>query len=65
MHIFVDNVGDRKDRTPSNDDIADYRRAGVGFNETIRLMAEIDRVVVTHGGWPGAFASKTEAGAHT
>lgn len=23
--------------------------------KTIRLMAEIDEVIETHGGWPGAF----------
>jgi len=27
----------------------------VALNETIRLMAEIDRVIETHGGWLGAF----------
>ena len=25
--------------------------------ETIRLMAEIDKVIDEHGGWPGAFQS--------
>ena len=29
----------------------------VALNETIRLMAEIDRVIEAHGGWPGAFAA--------
>jgi hypothetical protein len=27
----------------------------VALHETIRLMAEIDRVIDTHSGWPGAF----------
>jgi hypothetical protein len=25
------------------------------LSETIRLMAEIDKVIDEHGGWPGAF----------
>jgi hypothetical protein len=49
LHIYVDEVGDR-DCSPSGHDIADYRRAGAGFNDT-------------HGGWRGPFASNTEAGA--
>ena len=28
-----------------------YQRIVVAFNETIRLMAEIDSVTETHGGW--------------
>jgi hypothetical protein len=27
----------------------------LSLSETIRLMAEIDEVIETHGGWPGAF----------
>ncbi|OGT29567.1 MAG: hypothetical protein A2W28_07830 [Gammaproteobacteria bacterium RBG_16_51_14] len=46
---------DRKGRTLSADDIAHYQRVVVALNETIRLMAEIDRVIDAHGGWPGAF----------
>jgi len=46
---------DRKGRTLSPDDIAHYQKVVVALNETIRLMAEIDRVIETHGGWPGAF----------
>jgi hypothetical protein len=46
---------DRKGRTLSADDIAHYQRVVVALNETIRLMAEIDRVIETHGGLPGAF----------
>jgi hypothetical protein len=33
----------------------------VALNETIRLMAEIDKVIEAHGGWPGAFATKESA----
>lgn len=50
---------DRKGRTLSADDIAHYQRVVVALNETIRLTAEIDRVIETHGGWPGAFHSAT------
>lgn len=53
---------DRKGRTLNGDDIAHYQRVVVALNETIRLMAEIDRVIETHGGWPGAFASNAKAG---
>lgn len=48
---------DRKGRTLSDGDIAHYQRVVVALNETIRLMAEIDRVIEAHGGWPGAFHS--------
>lgn len=47
---------DRKGRTLSKDDIAHYHKIVVALIETIRLMAEIDRVIEKHGGWPGAFA---------
>jgi len=53
---------DRKGRTLSDEDIAHYQRVVVALNETIRLMAEIDRVIETHGGWPRAFASNTGTG---
>jgi len=32
----------------------------VALSETIRLMKEIDEVIETRGGWPGAFATGTE-----
>ncbi len=48
---------DRKGRTLSKDDIAHYHKIVVALTETIRLMAEIDKVIEKHGGWPGAFAS--------
>jgi hypothetical protein len=28
----------------------------VALNDTIRLMAEIDKVIEAAGGWPGAFS---------
>ena len=46
---------DRKGRTLSKDDIAHYQKIVVALSETIRLMAEIDKVIDEHGGWPGAF----------
>jgi hypothetical protein len=46
---------DRNGRTLASDDIAHYQRIVVALSETIRLMTEIDRVIQTHGGWPGAF----------
>lgn len=49
---------DRKGRTLSDDDIAHYQKIIVALSETIRLMAEIDKVIDAHGGWPGAFVSE-------
>jgi hypothetical protein len=46
---------DRKGRTLSKDDIAHYQKIVVALSETISIMAEIDKVIETHGGWPGAF----------
>jgi predicted helicase len=47
----------RRGRTLSHEDILHYQRVVVALNETIRLMAEIDKVIEAHGGWPGAFAT--------
>jgi len=47
---------DRKGRTLTKDDIAHYHKIVVALAETIRLMAEIDRTIDQHGGWPKAFA---------
>jgi predicted helicase len=49
---------DRKGRTLSDDDVAHYQKIVVALSETIRLMAEIDRVIDEHGGWPGAFVTE-------
>jgi len=46
---------DRKGRVLSAEEITHYRRIVVALHETIRLMAEIDRVIAAHGGWPAAF----------
>jgi predicted helicase len=48
---------DRKGRTLTDEDIAHYHKIVISLTETIRLMSEIDQVINTHGGWPGAFAS--------
>ena len=36
-------------------DIAHYHKIVTALSETIRLMAEIDEVIETHGGWLEAF----------
>jgi predicted helicase len=46
---------DRKGRKLTKDDIEHYQKIVVAISETIRLMAEIDKVIDEHGGWPGAF----------
>jgi len=50
-------IKDRKGRTLSKDDITHYHKFVVALSETIRLMAEIDKVIEAHGGWPGAFVT--------
>ena len=47
---------DRKGRKLSRADIEHYQKIVVALSETIRLMAEVDNVIDTHGGWPSAFA---------
>jgi predicted helicase len=46
---------DRRGRVLSEEDIAHYQKIVVALKETIRLMAEVDKVIEAHGGWPGAF----------
>ncbi len=46
-------------RVLTDEDILHYSRVVVALTETRRLMAEIDKVIEKHGGWPGAF--KTDA----
>lgn len=52
---------DRRGRVLSDDDITHYHKIVVAISETIRLMAEIDKVIEKHGGWPNAFISSKEA----
>jgi len=42
-------------RVLTDEDILHYRRMVTALTETRRLMAEIDKVIESHGGWPGAF----------
>lgn len=51
---------DRKGRSLTAEDIAHYQKIVIALTETIRLMAEIDQVIETHGGWPGAFQTSNE-----
>lgn len=46
-------------RTLTEEDIAHYHKIVIALTETIRLMAEIDEVIETHGGWPGAFQTES------
>jgi hypothetical protein len=55
---------DRKGRTLSKDDIAHYQKVVVALSETIRLMADIDKVIARHGGWPNAFAGQDASSPH-
>jgi len=50
---------DRKGRKLSKEDITHYQKIVVALSETIRLMKEIDEVIVKHGGWPGAFQTNS------
>jgi len=43
---------DRRDRKLSYDDIEHYQKITVAIGKTIKLMAEIDEIIDTHGGWP-------------
>ena len=52
---------EHKGRTLTDDDIAHDQKIVVALSETIRLMAEIDRVIDEHGGWPGAFQAAAPA----
>lgn len=49
---------DRKGRILSQDDITHYHKIVVALSETIRLMAEIDKTIENHGGWPAAFQAR-------
>ena len=44
-----------------DEDIAHYQKIIIALTETIRLMAEIDERIESHGGWPAAFAMSDEA----
>ena len=42
-------------RVLTDEDTLHYRRMVVALTETRRLMAEIDKAIESHGGWPDAF----------
>jgi Type ISP C-terminal specificity domain/Eco57I restriction-modification methylase len=46
---------DKLGRALNESEILHYRRIVTAISETVDLMAEIDRVIDDHGGWPGAF----------
>lgn len=52
---------DRKGRSLTYEDIQHYQKIVVALNETIRIVAEIDKVIDQHGGWPEAFQSQGKA----
>jgi len=43
---------DRKGRDLSHEDLEHYRKIVAALSSTIRLMAEIDKAIDSHGGWP-------------
>ena len=43
----------------SDDDIHHYQMTIVALSEAVRIMAEIDEVVESHGGWPNAFLQES------
>jgi len=49
-------------RILTDDDINHYHKIVVALTETIRLMAEIDQVIDSHGGWPDAFVTEQAEG---
>ena len=58
-----------KDRGPKSgnpgrilmdEDISHYQKIIIALTETIRLMAEIDEIIESHGGWPDAFVTSDE-----
>jgi hypothetical protein len=52
---------DRKGRKLLKADIEHCQKVVVALRETIRIMAEIDKVIDAHGGWPGAFVNSGAA----
>jgi len=43
---------DRKGRNLTHDDIVHYQHVVSALSETMKIMAEIDSVIESHGGWP-------------
>jgi len=49
---------DRVGRRLSLDDLEHYQKVVAAIAETIRLMSEIDKVILASGGWPDAFSAQ-------
>lgn len=49
---------DRRNHTLSVAEAAHYQKVVVAISETIRLMQEIDKLIDSYGGWPGAFQAR-------
>ena len=47
-------------RVLTDADILHYRRIIIALTQTAALMPQIDAVIATHGGWPGAFRGMTD-----
>ncbi|MGL4400584.1 MAG: type ISP restriction/modification enzyme [Luteolibacter sp.] len=47
---------DRRGRTLTTDDLRHYQRMLIAIAETQKTMPQIDKVIESHGGFPGAFA---------
>ena len=43
---------DRRGRELSYDDKRHYQKIVLALSETIRLMKQVDEVIIAHGGWP-------------
>jgi predicted helicase len=56
---------DRKGRTLTDEDIAHYHKIVISLTETLRLMSEIDQVIESQGGWPGAFDTSAAVNSHS
>ena len=49
----------RPGRVLTDEDIVHYQKVVVALSETIRIMAEIDEVIESCGGWPDAFQTRS------
>ena len=52
---------DRRGRTLGHDDLVHYRKIVVALARTITIMAAIDGVIESFGGWPGAFQGERQS----
>jgi len=43
---------DRRGRKLDYEDICHYQKITIALGETIKLMAQVDKIIETHGGWP-------------